>query len=72
VSDNPQLLTVRDVAKRLQVCERSIWQYSQRGIIPQPVRLGGRRLWLPAPLAEALAKLHAQAQRADSGQEGQP
>jgi len=66
MNDRETLLGVADVARMLGVCPRSVWQYSQDGLIPRPVKLGGRRLWLPAPLAEALARLHEAAQRPDS------
>jgi hypothetical protein len=60
------------VAARLKICPRSVWSYAARGILPRPIALRGRRLWLATALDEALAKLHESAQRPDGGEGGRP
>lgn len=37
---NPDLLTVRDVAQRLNIGIRTVWRWCATGDLPPPVRLG--------------------------------
>lgn len=39
---NPDLLTVRDVARRLNIGTRTVWRYCATGDLPAPIRLGKR------------------------------
>lgn len=39
----PELLTVRDVARRLRVAPRTVWRWSKTGELPPPLRLGPTR-----------------------------
>jgi predicted DNA-binding transcriptional regulator AlpA len=41
--DGSILLTIRQVAKLLQVSERTVWNYSDAGLMLKPVKLGGGR-----------------------------
>jgi hypothetical protein len=64
--DSERLLDVKAVAGLLGICQRSVWNHCKAGTLPAPIRLGGRRLWSPGPLKDAVARLHEAAQRADS------
>ena len=39
----PELLTVREVARRLNIGTRTVWRWSRSGELPAPVRLGKAR-----------------------------
>lgn len=50
------LLTVRDVAARLNCGVATVWRNVQRGNLPKPVRIGGLTRWRPSDIAAVLAK----------------
>lgn len=54
-----QMLTVKEVAGRLRVCERTVYTYLKQGLL-KPVRLGGTkktgRNLIPAQQVEDLLK----------------
>jgi len=55
---NATLLTARQVADLLGVHVRTVWRYSQTGIIPQPIRLGQRTVrWRLSDLRDHLDQL---------------
>ncbi len=39
------LLTVREVARLLNVGERSVWRWSDVGLMPPPIAIGRSRRW---------------------------
>ena len=43
----PLLVTAEETVQLLGggISQRSIWRWSREGIIPKPVKLGGRTLW---------------------------
>lgn len=45
------LLTVREVAQRLGVSQRSVWKLLACGRIPHAIRLGGSRRWRESDIA---------------------
>ncbi len=52
------LLSARQVADLLGVHVRTVWRYSQTGIIPQPIRLGQRTVrWRLSDLRDHLDQL---------------
>lgn len=52
MKDGVWLLSARDAAERLNVTERHVRRMDAAGRIPEPVRVGGRRLWRVKELAE--------------------
>jgi predicted DNA-binding transcriptional regulator AlpA len=54
----PDLLTVRDVARRLSISERTVWRWTALGILPAPVHLHARSTrWRAADLERYLEGL---------------
>jgi len=52
-----QLLSVRDVARLLQVHPRSIWRLAAAGVLPAPVRLGPKLVrWRAADISRAIER----------------
>ncbi len=48
-SDEVQMLTVAEVAKRLRISVRGVWRLNSMGELPKPVYLGRLARWhLPA------------------------
>jgi hypothetical protein len=44
-SPTPQLETHRKIAERYNVSTRTIDRWSENGILPEPVRIRGRKYW---------------------------
>lgn len=42
---NESLLTVKDVAARMKISERTIWVYRDMGFMPEPIKLRGAVRW---------------------------
>lgn len=40
-----KLLTDKEAAKFLAVSRTSVWNYVKRGLIPQPIKIGGLARW---------------------------
>ena len=56
----PDLLTVRDVARRLSISERTVWRWTALGILPQPVHPHARSTrWRAADIERYLEELSA-------------
>ena len=54
------LLTVRDVARRLSINERSVWRWTALGLLPPPVHPHARSTrWRAADLERYLEELAA-------------
>ncbi len=52
VYQNPDLLTVEQVAKRLSVSARTVWRMLARGTLPQPIRYSRKLVrWKSTDLA---------------------
>ena len=51
----PDLLTARDVARRLSLSERCVWKMAAARKIPSPVKLGGATRWRRAELESFVA-----------------
>ena len=45
VKSNPDLLTVKDLAQRLSLAERTVWRHADSGKIPRPVKIGASVRW---------------------------
>jgi len=41
----PELLTVGQFAKMLQVSARTVWRLESAGEVPKPIRVGGNVRW---------------------------
>jgi predicted DNA-binding transcriptional regulator AlpA len=39
-------MTAKEIAAMLHICERTLYSYVEDQRIPQPVWLGGKRLWV--------------------------
>lgn len=61
------LWTVKDVAAALKVGTRTVWQWSQDGILPAPIKLGRLRRWRPEDIQAWLAERAQAAGEAQSG-----
>ncbi|MCZ6652649.1 MAG: helix-turn-helix domain-containing protein [Planctomycetota bacterium] len=46
------LLTVRDIAKLLQVSMRQVWRLRSAGLLPEPIRIGSAVRWTSASIQE--------------------
>jgi len=56
----PALLTVRDVAQRLSISERSVWRWTALGLLPAPVHPHARSTrWRAADIERYLEELSA-------------
>jgi excisionase family DNA binding protein len=51
-----QLMTAEELAKLMQVSERTLWRLLSAGKVPQPVRFGRNTRWRAAEVTEWLAK----------------
>lgn len=51
-SDNVQMLTASDVAKRLRISVRGVWRQVSTGRIPEPVYVGRLARWPLATIKE--------------------
>lgn len=60
VQDDRLLLGVAEVARRLDMGERTIWRLAGSGDLPAPLKIGGRRLWHLPTLEQFIAKQAAQ------------
>ena len=47
-----ELLTVKDVARRLKVCVRQVWKLNASGQLPESVRVARSVRWRAVDLAE--------------------
>jgi predicted DNA-binding transcriptional regulator AlpA len=41
----PELIRARDVARRLDISLRTVWNWTARGILPPPLRMGHVTRW---------------------------
>lgn len=48
----PQLITAEELAKLMQVSERTLWRLLSGGKLPQPVRIGRNTRWRLAEVTE--------------------
>ena len=56
----PDLLTVREVARRLSIGERTVWRWTALGLLPSPVHPHPRSTrWLAADIERYLEELAA-------------
>src|SRR5579864_3347697 len=54
----PDLLTVRDVARRLSISERTVWRWTALGLLPPPVHPHARSTrWRAADIERYLEEL---------------
>lgn len=62
----PDLLTVRDVARRLSISERTVWRWTALGILPPPVHPHARSTrWRAADIERYLEELSAHSEPGD-------
>ncbi len=58
---NPDLLTVREVARRLSISERTVWRWTALGLLPTPVHPHARSTrWRAAAIERYLEELSLQ------------
>ena len=50
------LLSVEEIAMKLNLCTRSVWRLVAKGELPEPIRVGHSRRWYPADLKAYLEK----------------
>jgi predicted DNA-binding transcriptional regulator AlpA len=56
----PDLLTVRDVARRLRISERTVWRWTALGLLPLPVHPHSRSTrWRAIDIERYLEELSA-------------
>lgn len=56
----PDLLTVREVARRLSISERTVWRWTAMGLLPPPVHPHARSTrWRSADIERYLRELSA-------------
>ena len=55
VCDSKLLLSAREAARALSVCEKTLWTMTQRGLIPC-ARIGSRVLYNPESLKRFIAE----------------
>jgi excisionase family DNA binding protein len=48
----PRLITAEELAKLMQVSERTLWRLLSGGKLPQPVRIGRNTRWRLAEVTE--------------------
>ncbi|WP_152051756.1 helix-turn-helix transcriptional regulator [Tautonia marina] len=48
----PRLITAEELAKLMQVSERTLWRLLSGGKVPQPVRIGRNTRWRLAEVTE--------------------
>ncbi len=59
-SISPDLLTVRDVARRLSISERTVWRWTALALLPAPVHPHRRSTrWCAADIERYLEELSA-------------
>ena len=64
---SPDLLTVRDVARRLSISERTVWRWTALGLLPAPVHPHTRSTrWRAADIERYLEGLSAHACQGES------
>jgi len=51
------ILTTRDVAAILGVCEHTVYRYLSDRKLAEPQRIGAMRVWTPQDVSRALAAL---------------
>lgn len=54
------LRSAREAAAYYGVSTSTLWRWLQQGLIPEPIRIGGRTFWEPEALQQHTAKLVAQ------------
>lgn len=55
-----RLRSAREAAAYYGVSNSTLWRWLQQGLIPEPIRIGGRTFWDPEALQQHTAKLSAQ------------
>ncbi|MFN8684164.1 helix-turn-helix transcriptional regulator [Paracoccus sp. P2] len=55
-----RLRSAREAAAYYGVSTSTLWRWVQQGLIPEPIRIGGRTFWEPEALQQHTAKLAAQ------------
>lgn len=55
-----KLLKKRQVAKLLQVSERTVWRLTKAGVLPTPVYIGRSVRWREEKLIEYIGQLSAE------------
>jgi excisionase family DNA binding protein len=64
---SPDLLTVRDVARRLSISERTVWRWTALGLLPAPVHPHTRSTrWRAADIERYLESLSARSCQGES------
>jgi predicted DNA-binding transcriptional regulator AlpA len=66
----PDLLTARDVARRLSISARTVWRWTALGLLPPPVHPHSRSTrWRAADIERYLEGLSAHARQGESNGE---
>ena len=56
VPDDSLVYDTRDLCRLLKTGSRTIWRWSNSGVMPRPSRVGGRVLWPAATIREWIAR----------------
>ena len=63
----PDLLTVRDVARRLSISARTVWRWTALGLLPPPVHPHNRSTrWRTADIERYLERLSAHSRQGEN------
>ena len=54
-----RFLTVKDVARIMRVSASTIWRYTNRGTLPQPIKVDGRTWWIEAEILAVIERKKA-------------
>jgi predicted DNA-binding transcriptional regulator AlpA len=60
---NDALLDVKAMAKKFNVCTRSVWRFVAGGLLPPPVRIGRCCRWFEADVLAVKKRLLEQRER---------
>lgn len=56
-----KLASVRDTAEYYGIGPATLWRWLKQGLIPEPIRIGGRTFWEVEVLEQHLSDLRAKA-----------
>jgi predicted DNA-binding transcriptional regulator AlpA len=63
------LLTVEDLEQILKVNRRTVMRLCKKGLLPEPMKLGGGNRWRKEDVAEALDVLNSKRRKTAEGNE---
>ena len=57
----PVLLDAKQLASVLHIRSSTLLKLQKQGVVPKPIRLAGRRLWVSEEIGDVIRKLSAEA-----------